>query len=319
MEQGRLAGIGRGMTPQQPLATAPVPVIVNAGGGAASKLGGKLEQALAEAFRAAGLEPRLSLVRGEDIAEAVRRAEGPMVAVGGGDGTLGAAAGVLAETGQALAILPLGTRNHLARALGVPLDLEGAVQVAARGEERRIDLGLAGERIFVNNCSVGLYPRLVLARDQAPAGVPKWLATIPAAFSVLRTLRVEHFRLEWGGAEHRLETPLLFIGNNRYALDRGRLGERESLSDGVLSVAAVAAPGPMGLAATALRLLAGLSDPDCDFAALEDVEELCIYGHHVRRIALDGELVRMKFPLRLKTMPGALRVKVPFPQQRGDQ
>jgi diacylglycerol kinase family enzyme len=289
----------------------PVPVFVNAGGGTAARLGAALKDNVRAAFEEAGMAVDVFCLPGAEIAEAVCAVDAPLVAVGGGDGTLGAAAGVLAGTGRTMVILPLGTRNHLARELGIPASLAGAAKVAAGGVERQIDLGSAGGTVFINNCSVGLYPRLVHARERVPLGLPKWLATIPALFTTLRGLRSEHFRLEWNGAEHRVETPLLFIGNNRYALDAGHLGRRESLSDGTLSLAAVHPPHRRSLAWTALKLGLGRADPETDFAAMADMAELRIYGHRVRHVALDGELVQLKFPLWVKVLPGALRVRVP--------
>jgi len=288
---------------------APVCVIVNPCGGAAARLGAGLERALHEAFAGAPFPIRLVRAEPEGVAGAVARAAGSLVVVGGGDGTLAAAAGVLAGTGRRLGILPLGTRNHLARDLGLPGDLAEAARIVATGQVRTIDLGCAHERIFVNNCSIGLYASLVEERERQRR--PRWLATIPAAWRVLGSLRVQRFRLEHGGVEHRVETPLLFVGNNRYSLDAGRVGTRESLSDGLLSLAAVAPASQAGLVAMALRLLAGRADPQRDFAALDDVEALTVYGHHRRQVALDGELATMKFPLHIRILRGALDVVVP--------
>src|SRR4051794_33804537 len=106
---------------------APLPVIVNRGGGTAATLGPKLSGTLHEAFAAAGLTIELELAEGEQCDAALKRVAGaPVVVVGGGDGTIGHAAGPLAASGSALGILPLGTRNHLARQLGIPAALPDA-------------------------------------------------------------------------------------------------------------------------------------------------------------------------------------------------
>lgn len=316
MERGQRGGIFIFVTDPPtadvpPGAGEPLAVIVNGGGGTASRLGDALQDKLAEAFAKAGVAAQVECVEGADIAETVRRAGAPTVVVGGGDGTLGTAAKELAESGRTLGILPLGTRNHLALQLGIPTDLDEAAAVIAAGHATKIDLGRAGDRIFVNNVSVGLYPRIVQAREHRRGAMPKWLATIPAVLAAMRRLEVEHFRMEWNGAEHKVATPLLFVGNNRYALDAGRLGQRESLTAGLLGVAAVAAPTRRGLIGTLLRLVVGRADPEQDFTSLEDVAEVCIYGHHIRRVALDGELARLRFPLKLASWPRALSVLVP--------
>lgn len=160
---------------------APLPVLINRAGGTAAALGERLEPTIRAAFAASGREIDLHLVDGEDMAEAIHNcSHAGIIAVGGGDGTLGGAAQLLAGTRTALAVLPLGTRNHLARALGIPMDLEEAARVAVIGGRRRMDLGRAGKRIFINNASIGLYPRLVRERDKR--ALPKWLGTIPAAW-----------------------------------------------------------------------------------------------------------------------------------------
>ena len=215
--------------------TGRIAVIVNRSGGTASSLGDKLEATVREAF--AGQAIDLHLIEGKDIAAAVKAAAGrPIVAIGGGDGTQGSAAAAFVGTGTAQVVLPLGTRNHLAKQLGMPADLAEAAQVATDGGEEAIDLAQAKdasrERVFVNNASIGLYTKLVRERDKRWG--PKWLGTIPATWIVLRTLRAKALHLRIDGKRERVVTSLLFIGNNRYSLDAGSVGQRESLTDGVL-------------------------------------------------------------------------------------
>jgi diacylglycerol kinase family enzyme len=274
-------------------------------------MGEGLAEQLRDAFARAGVTADIQCVEPDRVAHAVSAAQGRTVVVGGGDGTLATAAGILAASGRRMGILPLGTRNHLARDLGLPLGLPEAVAVVTRGTARAIDLGCAQDRIFVNNCSIGLYAALVEDRDGQ--NLPRWLATIPAAWRVLRSAGTQHLRMEHGGVEHRVDTPLLFVGNNRYSLAAGTLGRRESLCDGKLSLAAVAPADRLGLVGMALRLVAGRADLQRDFAALAEVEAVTVFGYHRRRMALDGEVVRMRFPLRISVIKRALDVLVPPP------
>ncbi len=270
----------------------------------------RLEAELREAFAAAGVEIDLTLAEGAEIGTALERVAGAsVVAVGGGDGTVGQAVGVLAANGSALGVLPLGTRNHLARQLSLPLDLEGAAKVIAAGKRERVDYARIGQRSWINNASVGLYARMVTARDAA--GGPKWLATIPAAWSVLRHLEQRRLTLVLDGATQRVKTPLLFVGNNRYSLDGGRIGERESLSDGTLAVYALAPKSAGQLVGFALRTLLGRADPARDFVALAEAGSLTIEGVGEIRVALDGEVEKLPLPLEFAIMPGALEVIVP--------
>lgn len=285
-------------------------MLINQAGGIAAALGDSLRETVEQAFAAAGHEIDLELVEGTDMAEAVAHHRGKSrVVVGGGDGTLGCAAAVLANTPTALAILPLGTRNHLARQLEIPLELDAAVAVAVGGQRRRIDLGAAGERVFVNNASFGIYTRFVRQRDGQDG--PKWRNSIPATWHVLRHMRAQQFTLNLDGEPHPVATPLLFVGNNQYSIDPGRLGEREAMDDGQLSVFAVAAQGPHKLVAFALRALVGLARPERDFAECASAAEVVIEGQGWIEGAFDGELEWMALPLRLRSLPRALGVVTP--------
>lgn len=288
---------------------APLPVLINCDAGAAASLGGRLEQTVRDAFAATGREIALELCDRCDIAAAVRRhAHSPVVVVGGGDGTLSAAAQALAGRQAALGHLPLGTRNHLARQLGLPRDLAEAARVAASGERRRMDLGRAGNRVFVNNASLGGYTGLV-GRERTD--LPRWLATVPAAWRVLRTMRPQVYRLTIDGEPRTLRTPLLFVGNTGCSRDRGHLGEREPLDDGMLSVCALGAPGLFQLVWLALKVLFGLAHSERDLAELDTAREVVIEGAGEVTVALDGELARFARPLRIAIEPAALGIVTP--------
>jgi diacylglycerol kinase family enzyme len=291
--------------------TAPIPVLVNTGGGTAAGHGEALADKVGAAFDTAGLTIDLHLVGGSEMASAAAAVAGAaVVVVGGGDGTLGCAAAALAGSGSAMGLLALGTRNHLARELGVLLDLEGAARLIAERPTRRIDLGRIGERVFVNNASIGLYPALVRRRDDHPA--PKWVAALPAVIGALRRMRHHRLRLVLDGDETPVVTPLLFVGNNRYALDGQAIGTRTSLDDGALSVYAVASRRRLALAGFALRALLGRADAERDFAAIGETATLSVHARsrHID-VALDGEVVRMTAPLSFRSDPGALTVIAP--------
>lgn len=291
------------------------PVVVNRGGGAASRAGDALAEQIDTTFAGSGLKADLHLVDGKDLIPTIERlAKTGFVAVGGGDGTQGCAAAVLAKAGATHGILPLGTRNNLARTLGIPLDLEGAVQVIAAGHSRPIDLSAVNGHIFVNNASIGLYPKLVEIRDaeRKQRGGPKWIANIPAAWNVVTQLRHHRFRLTFDDATQPILTPLLFVGNNIYSLDAGKVGTRDTLDDGKLSVFAVAKTTRLGLVGFALRTLAGRSNAETDFAAIGDCARLTVTARRRRiKVALDGEVHELTMPLEFTILPGALRVFVP--------
>lgn len=285
-------------------------VVVNRSGGTAKRMGDKLEAEIVAAFAAAGATADLALVEGQAIEQAIRHASpAPVVAIGGGDGTQSCAAGLLQHSASALAVLPLGTLNHLARELGVPLDLKGAAEVAVHGRRTAIDLGCVGDTVFVNNASIGLYTRLVRRREAIR--LPKWLATVPAAWGILKRMKLRPLCIDMGEGAQPILTPLLFIGNNRYNYQGRALGKRDSLTDGVLSVYAVAPRTVMGLAGFGFRALVGRADPERDFLALGEVETLVVSGEGSVDVAHDGEVTRMALPLTFRSLPRALTVMVP--------
>jgi diacylglycerol kinase family enzyme len=199
----------------------------------------------------------------------------------------------------------------LARELGIPMDLPGAAKVIADGETRRIDLSQVNGHVFVNNASIGFYPAMVRARDDLRErhGLPKWLANLPAGWATLGSLTHRRFKLVMDGAAKPVRTSLLFVGNNVYSLDLGKLGTRDALDDGKISVFAIAPNSRAGLIGFGLRALVGRTDASRDFAALGVCETLELRAHaKALEVALDGEVMRLNTPLHFATQPAALKV-----------
>jgi diacylglycerol kinase family enzyme len=290
-------------------------VIVNRSGGAAAKMGDMLPDALEQAFAAAGTTAEISLLEAKQIPEAIEAAATTgRVIVAGGDGTAAGAAQILAGSDTELGLLPLGTLNHLARDLGIPADLDEAADIAVNGQPRTIDVGEVNSQVFVNNASIGLYPLMVRKREglRRAKGWPKWLSSVPAALAALQRLPHHRLRLDWGKGERAIVTPLLFVGNNIYSLDRGEVGKRGSLSEGKLSIYAVAHRRRAALIWFAMRALVGRAERSLDFETLGECETLTVRSSSGSiEIALDGELRRMDSPLEFRIRPGALTVMAP--------
>ena len=290
-------------------------VTVNKTGGTAAKMGDALVGELEKAFTQAGTTADVTALDGEQIPEAIEAAaRSGRVIVAGGDGTAAGAAQILAGSDTELGLLPLGTLNHLARDLGIPTDLGEAAKVAVNGQPVAIDVSEVNGQVFVNNASIGLYPLMVRKREglRRAKGWPKWLSTLPAAFAVLERLPHHRLRLDWGKGERRIVTPLLFVGNNVYSLDRGEVGKRGTLTDGKLSIYAVTHRRRAALIWFALRALVGRAERSLDFETLGECETLTVSssGGSIE-IALDGELKRMDSPLEFRIRAGALRVLTP--------
>src|SRR2546425_291528 len=167
----------------------PVDVIINTVSGATDKE--EVRRLLVEVFATSDIEARIFL--GESGAEVIELARRSMrgsaqtIVAGGGDGTVNAVASSLVGTNKTLGVLPLGTLNHFAKGLHIPLDLEGAARTIIAGHTIRVDVGEVNERIFLNNSSLGLYPSIVHHRErQQRLGYGKWPALLWAALTVLR-------------------------------------------------------------------------------------------------------------------------------------
>ncbi|WP_332856312.1 diacylglycerol/lipid kinase family protein [Duganella sp. S19_KUP01_CR8] len=289
-------------------------VIINAGAG----LGycGGWTAALAEKFRSHGVEPDITLAKSgaEMIARAERAlAEGaPVVVAGGGDGTINAVASVLVGSATRLGVLPLGTLNHFAKDLKIPLDLDAAVANAVQGRVCQVDVGEVNGRIFLNNSGLGIYPDIVRDREQQQRhlGRSKWPAFGRAVFAALRRFPFMSVRLKINGEEHLRRTPFVFIGNNEY-LQGLTLGARERLDSGNLCLYVAQKPTRLGLLRYGLHAMLGKLGEARDFDVLSAPELIIETRHHHMRVATDGEVSLMKPPLCYRSRAAALSVIVP--------
>lgn len=300
-----------------------IAVLLNAAAGTAARLkNNTLGADIVAAFAQHGMTATLTSVSGDElraVAEAALRQaqEGKLdvVAVGGGDGSIGTVASVLAGSGVPLGILPLGTLNHFARDLGIPFAVEPAVAIMAAGHTQPVDLGDVNGRIFINNSSIGIYPMLVLDRERRRAlhGLPKWLAMIPATFRALKHFPRRRLRIKAAGSTQPYRSPLLFVGNNEYQITPRALGQRERLDTGELCFYVARTQSRLGLVWLSLRAIFGRTDQVRDLR-ISKVAEGDVDSRASRLpVACDGEVELMRTPLHYRSRPGALRVFAPAP------
>lgn len=296
-----------------------IAVIINAGSGAGNKQG--VQQQLTQAFETAGVEARISLAHtGSEVVQLARRAaesDAEIVVAGGGDGTINSVAAAIIDSGKALGVLPFGTMNHFAKDLNIPLDLAGAVKTIAAGNTMRVDVGDVNGRLFLNNSSLGLYPRIVSERQrQQRLGWGKWPAYVWAGLAVWRRYPFLNIRVGVDGQEIRSRVPFVFVGNNDYEMETLNVGHRACLDKGQLSLYMTNRTGRLGLIRLALRALIGRLHQEKDFVAL-CAREIWIETKHKRlRVALDGEVTIMEPRLHYRVRPQALRVLVPATKEQ---
>lgn len=279
-----------------------------------------LRNTLAAAFADLGVEASIKGGSGaeitrlvEDAAARVREGSADAVVIGGGDGSVRAAASVLAGGDIALGILPLGTRNHFARDVGVPLAVDDAAEVIVRGKPRAVDLAEVNGEVFVNNSSIGVYPYLVSERERRRARhrLTKWLAAIPALVRLVRAFPRRRLALSAEGWTRPYRTPCLFIGNNEYSTSLFTLGRRQHLDRGELAVHVVKQRRPFGFFWMICRLCVGRGSESRDIEHFR-LKELHVGAKTSRLpVALDGEVEIMRPPLLYRSRSNALRLLVP--------
>jgi diacylglycerol kinase family enzyme len=228
------------------------------------------------------------LEEGEDVAQLARDAQVDVLGAAGGDGTVASVAAIAVERGLPFVAVPYGTRNHFARDLGLDREDPLAALAGFEGEERRVDVGRAGERQFLNNVSLGLYASLVHRREhhrrrrQALAGLRALWLSLRRRPGIWATIDGEPVKAR-----------VVLVANNAYALSLFSIGERERLDEGRLHLYAA-----KGWLPSAWDERSG--------------ERFTIDARPGRlQAAVDGEPAELETPLELSVEPGALRVLVP--------
>jgi len=172
-------------------------------------------------------------------------------------------------------------------------------------------VGEVNGRIFVNNSSVGLYPRMVLERKvEQRRGHRKWIAFALAMVRTWRHYRMVVARLGVDGKELAVRTPFIFVGNNQYQVEGFQLGGRSRLDGGRLSIFAAPDAGRFEILALPMRALTNHLSAATPFLAFQ-TETMAVDVFHRRvSVALDGEVGVMHGPLQYRIRPRALRAIV---------
>jgi YegS/Rv2252/BmrU family lipid kinase len=291
----------------------PVPkqavLIVNAH----SRKGQALFREASDKLRAAGVEltsahalrdPRLLV---PTVKEAVRSGA-PMVIVGGGDGSLSYAVDEVVDRDCVFALLPLGTANSFARTLGIPLDLDGAVQVIATGQRRRIDLGMINDDYFANCAAMGLSPMI---GEGIPHNLKRYLGRIGyLAWAAWCLVRFHAFRLtvRGDGIDETLWATEVRIANG------GHHGGVELIESAEIDSGRIVVQAVVGRRASSLIWdwfakywnLPGRHRTTREFHGAE----LVIETRPRQRISIDGEVLA-RTPITARVARRAIEVVVP--------
>jgi diacylglycerol kinase family enzyme len=278
------------------------------------KLTSQESEALRSAARAAGAEI-IELSKDVNVSETIRRQlrEGRRLFIAaGGDGTVNAVVQSLINTEAVLAVIPIGTYNHFARDLSIPLDWREALEVAMKGDSRQIDAARVNNHFYVNNVSLGLYPELVKHREARGRDYPRWKARIYALYVTLRKYPHVTFTVETEHHNEVIRTHVFMVSNNTYDLSRmGIEAPRNTMSEGRLSVYWLSHAPRLVLMKLAAHFLAGRVKTMPGFRSFRTRGMKVQSRHRTLHVGIDGEVHTLATPLSITIVPQSLVVRVP--------
>lgn len=270
---------------------------------------------LGNALRTAGLSARIVDIPQAPGFEAwIDRlaAEVEVLVAAGGDGTVSTVAHAAAKARRIFGLIPAGTLNHFARDTGIPTELDAAIDVLRNGRVRCVDVGVVNDRLFLNNVSLGNYPRMVRERTGLIRhGLPKRIAGAIAAFDTWWDLRNMTAALTLDQRALVRRSPFIVIANGSYLLSGFDLGRREQINDGCLSVYVAPPSGRLGALSWPVRALIGTLERHEQFETLKAQATRITVGPNRIAVAIDGEVRELDSPLEFSIRRQALRVLVP--------
>lgn len=267
------------------------------------------------AFGAAGRAISTTIAEPRNLVAALRRiaAERPdILIVGGGDGTVATAAKELGGTGVALGVLPMGTFNLAARDLGVPLDVGEAARFLAKAEPVEIDVLDVNGAACLCTTVLGFYPEFSETFERRDHGGRWWRKALR-----LLTGLPEHFRrarplgLRWsaGSRQGRVRSKFAAFVPGRYRESGGVVPAREGLRTGKLTAYLGSQLDPADALRAVADFVSGRHESNPDLHIVEAASMEIRIGRKRRcKAMIDGEILRLRTPLRLKILPRHLKV-----------
>jgi len=293
--------------------------VMNAGSGrrAADERRACIEETLGE--RGVGLHlvrhPRELTERIDAAIEAARAGAGAVIAAGG-DGTINAVVQRVLGSGLAFSALPQGTFNFFGRNQGLSEDLRSAARGLLDVEMREVQVGRVNDHVFLINASLGLYRRLLQDRERVKQKLGR--SRLVALWAGLLTLLRPHPRLSLlirqGAGERRADVLTLVAGNNRLQLELMGLSEASAVEQGLLL--GMMLP-PQSRAQLLMQALRGLTGAWSEGGQVENFvfDSLTVQplgrSRRALKLAIDGEVLRLRPPLEFSIHPTALPLLVP--------
>jgi YegS/Rv2252/BmrU family lipid kinase len=227
----------------------------------------------------------------------------------GGDGTVREVAEVAANKDLSLAVLPLGTFNHFAKDLNIPMQVEEALELIKNGKAVAVDTASVNNYLFLNNSAVGLYPQLVSQRPQAGGAFRKLVASVVSAFKILVDLKSYRVKISLDKRPvQESRASFIFVGNNEYQPSQIGFSNRTSLQAGVLSLYQLKTSKTLKIIWAFMKALLGRAGPKDNFGHQTAQDIRIDFRRSSARVSLDGELKKLKTPLHYQIRPKSLKV-----------
>jgi len=236
-----------------------------------------------------------------------RKARAPLVIVGGGDGSMTTAAGELAHGDTVLGVLPLGTGNSFAQTLGLPDDLEGALDAIVARRIVRIDLGRVNGTYFANFATIGLP---AATANAAPRELKPWIGPLAYVVGGIRPFfrhRAFRARIRWDGGREELHTRQIVVANGRY-FGHQPIAHDATIVDRRLAFFSTTGTSHLDIARTYTAMALGLHERLPDAVKLTSTE-LVLRTKPRQPVSIDGNALG-RTPARFRVVPRALSVCV---------
>lgn len=256
--------------------------------------------------------------RGLDIRATVREALASgrkTFVVAGGDGSLHHVAQALVNTEGVLGVVPVGSVNHLARDLRLPVgDWRASLEIAVSGPVHQIDVGRINEYYFLNSAMIGVTTTISDFRERFRSMHSRWLAYLKAIRMALRIYPHATLVVELDGRVETFRTQMFAVSVNAYDLTAtGLLASKTSFEDGRLAIYSFSFMSRLALVRAVAKYFRGRVREVPGFRQIRTAQLRVDSGRKHLRVAVDGEVLDLPVPIRIAIVPAALLIR------RGDE
>lgn len=273
------------------------------------RLEGAIRQYLPESQFEVSITWLAYLGHGADLArEAVQNGVHTVVAVGG-DGSINEIAQGLVGSNTAMAILPLGSGNGLARALKIPLDIGKALQLIVKNKQKPIDVGYANEHLFLSNAGVG-FDALIAEqfRHNTKRGLSGYAKLVLRSFS---SYNPAEYDINIDGKTIQTKAFLLTVANGNQFGYEFKLAPKASVFDGQLDLCVMPPVGVLSLVPVSVFSLLGNIDKTRYLQHFTG-KDITIRSQQLEYLQVDGDAVPLseKGMVRIRIQPKAINLIV---------